>query len=250
MYLLLPIAFISGILTVFSPCVLPILPIVLASGIDGRIQRVRGIITGLVISFTIASLLLATIVRLLHIPADNIRFGAVILLIILGLSMVFPKLWKNTQVFIEKYWKAKPIQQQGNGFGSGFLAGVSLGIVWTPCIGPVVATVATLAALDSFSLISVLIIFFYALGTGVPLYLIAKGGRKVTQKLTFFKQNNEQVRSIFGSVILITAVMIYFSIDRIVQAWTLSVLPTSWTLLASTFENSLHVTNILRQLKK
>jgi len=65
MYLLIPIAFLSGILTVFSPCVLPILPIILSSGIDGDTNRIKGVIVGLVMSFTAASLLLATAVRFL-----------------------------------------------------------------------------------------------------------------------------------------------------------------------------------------
>jgi len=249
MYLLLPIAFISGVLTVFSPCVLPILPIILASGIDGKIARIRGIITGLVISFTIASLLLTAIVSLLHISVDTLRLGAVALLVLLGISMLFPKLYETVQVFIERHWKVQPIQKSGNGFGSGFVTGVSLGIVWTPCIGPVVATVATLAAVNSFSFISVLIAFSYALGTGIPLYFIAKGGSRVTQKLTLFKTRNELVRQIFGIIIIATAFMIYFNVDRTIQAWTLQVLPPSWTQLAGNFENSLHVNSTLKQLK-
>ncbi len=250
MYVLLPIALVSGVLTVFSPCVLPILPIVLASGIDGRIPRIRGMITGLVLSFTLASLFLAALVRLLRIPADTIRLGAVLLLVLLGLSMVFPKLWEKTQWFIEKYWNVKPIHHQGNGFGSGLLTGVSLGVVWTPCVGPVVATIATLVAVNSFSLVAILLLFFYALGTGVPLYVIAKGGRNVTQKLTFFKENHEQVRRLFGIVMLLTALGIYIGADRALQAWTLHVLPSSWTQLAGNFEQWLHVTPILHQLKR
>ncbi|MBI2021533.1 cytochrome c biogenesis protein CcdA, partial [Candidatus Daviesbacteria bacterium] len=169
MLFLIPIAFISGILTVFSPCVLPILPVVLASGIDGNTKRIKGVIAGLVISFTIASLLLATLVRVLGIPADTIRIFAVGLLVIFGLSLVFPIIWEKVQVFIEKFWHFQPKQSKDSGFWGGFLTGVSLGIVWTPCIGPVVAAVATLAAVSNFSYTTVLIAFAYALGTAVPL---------------------------------------------------------------------------------
>ncbi|MBI2596010.1 hypothetical protein HYW46_04740, partial [Candidatus Daviesbacteria bacterium] len=116
MLLLIPIAFISGILTVFSPCVLPILPVVLASGIDGNTKRIKGVIAGLVISFTIASLLLATLVRVLGIPADTIRTLAVALLIVFGLSLVFPIIWEKIQVFIERYWHFGAYQSQGSGF--------------------------------------------------------------------------------------------------------------------------------------
>ncbi|MBI2430882.1 MAG: cytochrome c biogenesis protein CcdA, partial [Candidatus Levybacteria bacterium] len=176
MLLLIPIAFISGILTVFSPCVLPILPAVLASGIDGNTKRIKGVILGLIVSFTIASLLLATIVRVLGIPADTVRTLAVVLLIVFGLSLVFPVIWEKIQVFIERYWHFGFYQNQNSGFWGGFLTGASLGIIWTPCIGPVVAAMATLAAVSSFSFTMVAIVFAYALGTGVPLYFIARGG--------------------------------------------------------------------------
>lgn len=238
MFLLLPIAFISGVLTVFSPCVLPILPIILASGIDGKIWRVRGVIVGLVVSFTIAALLLATVVKAFGIPADTIRNIAVILLVIFGLSMVFPIIWEKALVLIERFWRVRPAQSQDSGFGGGFISGVSLGVVWTPCIGPVVAAVATLAAVNSLSFASVLIVLSYALGTAVPLYFIAKGGRAATAKLGFVKTNNQKIRQIFGVIILTTALFIWTGADRTLQAWTLANLPESWTQLATTFEKS------------
>lgn len=249
MLFLIPIAFISGILTVFSPCVLPILPVILASGIDGNTKRIKGIIAGLIISFTITSLLLATIVRVLGIPADTIRVLAVGLLVVFGISLVFPIIWEKTQIFIERYWKFQPSQSKGSGFWGGFLTGVSLGIVWTPCIGPVVAAVATLAAVSSFSFTAVLIAFAYALGTGIPLYFIAKGGSKASQKLTFFKTENQKIRQIFGIVILGTALFIWSGADRSLQAWTLASLPESWTQLATTFEKSVKVDKKLQELK-
>lgn len=250
MFTLLPIAFISGVLTVFSPCVLPILPIILASGIAGEIQRVRGVITGLVLSFFVASLLLSVVVRIAHISADAIRFGAVILLIVLGITMAFPKLWAKIQFFIETHWKIHPVQKKGNGFIAGFITGVSLGIVWTPCVGPVIATVATLAAVNTFSFISVLIVFSYALGTGIPLYFIAKGGTSVTGRLTFFKKNNEQIRQAFGVIILLTAFGMYWGIDRRIQAWATKTLPSSWTQLGANFEESSNANSLLKNLKK
>ncbi|MDQ3099613.1 MAG: DUF3179 domain-containing protein [bacterium] len=221
----------------------------LASGIDGRIWRIRGMIVGLIVSFTIAALLLATIVKVFGIPADTIRNFAVILLVIFGLSMVFPVISEKVQFFIEKYWKVKPKQNQSNGFGGGFLTGISLGVVWTPCIGPVLATVATLAAVNQFSVWTIVIAFAYALGTGIPLYFIAKGGQKFTSKLTIFKTNNERIRQIFGVIILVTAMFIYLGLDRSLQAWTLQHLPSSWTQLASNFESKLKVDDSLQGLK-
>jgi len=206
-------------------------------------------IAGLVVSFTIASLLLATVVRVLGIPADTVRLFAVGLLIVFGLSLVLPKLWERAQAWIEKYWRFQPSQNKSSGFGGGFITGVSLGIVWTPCIGPVVAAVATLAAVSSFSLSAVFIALAYALGTGVPLYFIAKGGSAVSQKLTFFKKENQKIRQLFGLIILATALFIWTGADRALQAWTLSNLPESWTQLTTTFESSVKVDTQLKELK-
>lgn len=249
MLFLLPIAFISGVLTVFSPCVLPILPIILASGIDGNTRRIKGVIAGLVVSFTIASLLLATIVRVLGIPADTVRLFAVGLLVTFGLSLIFPSVWEKAQGWIEKYWHFKPSQNKNSGYGGGFITGVSLGIVWTPCIGPVVAAVATLAAVSSFSLSAVFIALAYALGTGIPLYFIAAGGSKISSKLSFVKKENQKIRQIFGLIILATALFIWSGADRALQAWTLNNLPESWTQITTTFENGVNVDSQLEKLK-
>jgi cytochrome c biogenesis protein CcdA len=249
MLLLLPIAFISGVLTVFSPCVLPILPIILASGIDGNTRRIKGVIAGLVTSFTIASLLLATVVRVLGVPADAVRLFAVGLLIIFSISLIFPVIWEKTQAWIEMHWKFQPVRSKNNGFAGGFLTGVSLGIVWTPCIGPILAAVATLAAVSSFSLSAVFIALAYAIGTGLPLYFIAKGGSRISSKLSFVKNENKKIRQIFGVIILATALFMWSGADRALQAWTLNNLPESWTQITTTFEDRFNTDSQLDKLR-
>jgi|GEM_PF-1149322 len=238
MLILVLIAFVSGVLTVFSPCVLPILPIVLASGIDGNKKRIQGTVVGLVASFTVASLLLATVVRVLSVSADTVRIFAVGLLIVFAFTLIFPSIWSTIQVWIEKYWHIQP-QKTGEGFWGGVVTGVSLGIVWTPCIGPVLASVATLSAIGSFSISSVFITLAYAVGTGLPLYYIARGGNSLTRKLVIIKRESTKIRQVFGLIVLITALFIWSGADRSLQAWTLSHLPERWTQLPTTFEDAL-----------
>lgn len=235
------IAFISGILTVLSPCVLPILPIILASGIDGKESRVKGIISGLILSFSVASLFLATFVRIFGIGAHTIRLFAIGLLVFLGMSLLIPNIWQNIQVWIEKYWHFTPTQDEDDGFWGGTLTGASLGLVWTPCIGPILASVATLAAIGEFTLNTILVVFSYALGTGSMLFIIAKGGSAVTKKMIFVKKYNQEIRQVFGIVIVATALAIWSGTDRAFQAWTLTNLPESWTQISTQFEKS--VTN-------
>lgn len=238
MIFLLPIAFISGILTVLTPCVLPVLPVILASGVEGKLWRIRGIIVGIILSFTIASLTLAAVVRILGIPADTIRNIAVIFLLIFGLNLVFPQIWNKILSFIERFWRVRPFIPQGKqGFGGGVLTGASLGLVWTPCIGPIVATVATLAAVNSFSAASILLVFTYSAGIGLGLYLIAKGGKNVASRFSFFREKSQFINRIFGLVIIGTAVFIATGGDRALRTWTLSILPKTWTQLPTVFEN-------------
>lgn len=241
MMILIIVAFISGILTTLTPCVLPILPVVLSSGIDGNKKRIKGFILGLIFSFVIISLSLATIVRVFGVPADIVRLFAVWLLIFFGISLVFPIIWEKVQLWIERYWRFQPVQKEGSGFGGGFITGISLGIVWTPCIGPIIATVATLAAVGSFSISMIFILLAYGVGAGIALYYIALGGSAISQKLTFIKNKNKEIRQILGIIILATALFIWSGTDRLFQAWTLSNLPDFWTQLPTKFEESINV---------
>jgi cytochrome c biogenesis protein CcdA len=249
MFILLPIAFVSGLLTVFSPCVLPILPIILASGIDGKTKRIKGIITGLVVSFTLASLLLVTFVRMFGISADLIRDMAVFLLLIIGLNLVFPELWTKIQRNIEKYWRIQPVQKVDDTFLGGFATGVSLGIVWTPCVGPVLATVATLSATQTVTMSTFFITLSYAFGVSAPLYFIAKSGTSLSNRLGFVKKHNQNIRQMFGIVILFTALAMVSGFDRSLQAWTLNALPQSWTQIGTEFESKLNVNQLLKSIK-
>lgn len=249
MSILLPLVFLSGILTAFSPCVLPVLPIVLASGIDGNKKRVNGTIFGLIVSFSIATLALSGVVSTLNISADTLRNFSVAILVILGLVLLFD-VWKFIQQRIEKYFQQPSWSRGGQGFWGGFVSGVALGIVWTPCVGPILAAVSTLAALNKFSLFTVVLAFTYSLGIGLPLWLVARYETKFVSRLNFFKTNPVLVRQVFGAVIIFTALFIYSGFEKRFQEWTLDNLPEEWTQLATTFEDRFEIKDELSDLQE
>jgi len=246
MILLIVIAFVSGILSVLSPCILPILPIVLASGIGGNKSRIRGIIIGLVLSFSFASLVLASLVRMLKIPADTVRLVAVLLLLLLGISLAFHNVWDKIQTLIEKFWRFNPKKHGKGGFWEGLITGISLGIVWTPCVGPILSTTATLAAINAFSSSLILIVISYAIGIALPMYAFAKGGNKAISSLGFIKSENTNIRKIFGVIIIITAISILFGIDKSIQSWTIKHLPNNWVNITTAFEKRFNIREILQ----
>ena len=146
-------AFLSGIVTVASPCVLPVLPFLLSGAIGGRL-RPYGIITGFILSFTVFTLLLSTIVRVLNIPPDATRLISVGLLLAFGLTLLIPALHTvyerfstqsvsrlNTGGQISSSKNSGP--DSSNGFVGGVMVGGTLGLLWTPCVGPIMSAVIT-----------------------------------------------------------------------------------------------------------
>ncbi len=244
------IALFSGFLTVLSPCVLPILPIILANGLEKNRKKTTFLIFGIVLSFIASSLSLSLIVQFLGVPAALLRNVAVFLLVIIGLLFLMPPIESYLQNFLEKGWFFKPLKLKNKDslFGS-FLIGISLGFVWVPCVGPILATVATLAALNSLSIFSLLVALSYALGIGLALYLVSKGSSYILARFKFFKTAQAKTKKIFGLVVILTAFFIFFNLDRVIQSWTLSNLPSAWTQLPSRFESKFSVLDIITNTK-
>ena len=139
MLILLAIGFVAGIVTALSPCVLPVLPIVLAGGATGR--RPLAIVAGIVVSFTVFTLFAAWLLDLLGLPQDLLRNLAIALLLLVALTLLVPQVGELI---------ARPLQaltRRGSGdLGGGFFLGASLGLVFVPCAGPVLAAVTVIAA--------------------------------------------------------------------------------------------------------
>lgn len=246
MFILLPIAFVAGVLTSFTPCALPVLPVILASGLEKR-KRTAGTIIGLVTVFVLMTVLLSTIVKATGISAESIRAGSIAVLFILGLMLIFPQIWEKIQHKIELYWKPPTLGKYRQDFLGGFLTGGSLGVVWTPCVGPIVASVTALTATAPLSLAAWSIAISYGLGIGLSLAFIAYGGHGAMSKLGILRKSHQDVRKIFGVVIIITAIFLFSGGDRALRAWATERLPRWWSQSGTLFQDN---TSVQEQLKK
>ena len=248
MLLLLIFSLLSGVVTVLSPCVLPVLPIVLSSSAASGKRRPLGVITGLIISFSFFTLAISQIVRWLGLSAQTLRILAITVIGLLGLSMIVPKFneWVERALsFIPRMANNKP--RQGSGFWPGFLTGLSLGLVWAPCAGPILASVTALAATQQISFASVLVVVAYAVGAGIPLLAIAYGGRSLINKVPALSNNLGRVQQVFGVVMILTAFLIAVNVDVMVTAWLTDRLPGLSSSLSS-FESSQSVSQQLQNL--
>jgi cytochrome c biogenesis protein CcdA/thiol-disulfide isomerase/thioredoxin len=202
MAILIPIAFAAGVLTAFSPCVLPVLPIILAGGgTSATPRRPYAIVAGLVTFFTLFTLAGAWIWSQLHIDAKyQIRIGAVMLLV-LALTLILPKAGE----LLERPFAFLTRRRVGD-MGGGFVLGAGLGLVFVPCAGPVLTAVITNVGGHTVGLRTVVLALLYALGLAVPLLLIAQGSRRTAMS---FRAHAQTVRIVAGVLIAAVAVVLY-----------------------------------------
>ncbi len=211
MALLAGIAFIAGMVTAVSPCVLPVLPIVFAGGVTGGPRRPYAIVAGLVVSFTAFTLAATALLSALGLPSDLLRNVAVGVVAAMGLSLLVPRLGD----LLERPFRALGRRGPGD-VGGGFLLGASLGLLFTPCAGPVIAAVATVAATERFTVSAVLVTLAYGLGAGVVLLALAIAARRGLS-LAPLRTRAPAVRRALGGLIVGVAVLMALGVDTRLQ---------------------------------
>lgn len=238
--LLILFAFIAGIVTVLSPCILPLLPIILSSSqTHGGKRRPVGIVLGFIASFTFFTLFLSSIVRLTGIPSTLFRNVSIIILLIFGISMVVEafqtKVERLFQVFISK----TPNTSQQTGFFGGIVIGLSLGLLWTPCVGPILASIISLALSGTVTAHSIVITLAYATGTAIPMFGIILAGSTALERISFLKRNTITIRKGFGIIMILVAIAIFFNVDRKIQTLFINAFPSYGTNLTKIEDVSL-----------
>ena len=249
MMLLIAFAFLAGVVTILSPCILPILPIILSSTIGGQNtgkSRPMGVVIGFVLSFTFFTLFLSTIVRLSGISADALRLVSVLVIAGFGVSLLIPQFQVLLERLFSKLAGFIPSNQNRTGFGGGLLIGFSVGLLWTPCVGPILASVISLAITGTVTFDAFLITLAYSLGTAVPMFLIILGGQNVLRRVPWLLANLVNIQKLFGILMILTAIGIFFNVDRKFQTFVLEKFPQYGVGLTKFEDNEL----IKNQLQK
>ena len=237
MILLILFAFLAGVVTILSPCILPILPVILSSSLTGSKKRPLGVVTGFIISFTFFTLFLSLIVKSLGIPGDALRSFSIIIILIFGLGLLLPNFQALLERFFTYFSRFSPKLKEDSGFVGGVLIGASIGLVWTPCVGPILASIISLAITGSVSGQAALITFSYSLGTAIPMLAIVYGGRNLLNKVPWLTRNTVKIQKAFGVLMILTALAIFFNIDRKFQTFILDKFPNYGTGLTSFEDN-------------
>jgi cytochrome c biogenesis protein CcdA/thiol-disulfide isomerase/thioredoxin len=212
MVVLIGIGLAAGFVTAISPCVLPVLPIVLAGGASGGTRRPYAIVAGLIATFTVSVLVAAWLLSLLGLPDDLLRNISIALLFVVAATLVFPRVG----VLLERPFLFLTRRRSGD-LGGGFLLGASLGFVFVPCAGPVLGVVSSQAAMHRIGWKLVALTLAYAVGAAVPLLAIALGARRTVGSVSFVRSHAVTVRRALGIAMAATAVAILFDVPQHLQ---------------------------------
>jgi cytochrome c biogenesis protein CcdA/thiol-disulfide isomerase/thioredoxin len=215
--MLVLVGLVGGVITGLSPCVLPVLPVVLlggGAGQDGEPARRRPylVVLGLTLSFAVFTLFGSLILASLQLPGDTIRWLGLALLVLVGLGLLVPPLGH----LLERPFYRFPQRLAGTG-GNGFILGVALGAVFVPCAGPVLAAITVAGATGHIGLRTIGLTLGFAVGTAVPLLAFALAGRGISQRLGAFRRHQGVFRAVSGAVMIVLAVLLTFNLSDIIQ---------------------------------
>jgi cytochrome c biogenesis protein CcdA/thiol-disulfide isomerase/thioredoxin len=236
MFTLVLIGFLGGLITGISPCILPVLPVIFFSGTQtarsdsvadagGSIAtavktkpslsetlRPYRVIAGLVLSFSLVTLLGTALLSLLHLPQDAIRWAGLIALTAIGLGLIFPRF----EEILEKPFARIPQLQMSQG-KSGFGLGLALGVLYVPCAGPVLAAIVVAGAMGSIGLDTIALTVSFAIGAALPLLFFALAGQRVAERVGTFRRHQRRIRLIGGITMLVFAVALVFNVPAKLQ---------------------------------
>lgn len=220
-------AILAGILTIAAPCTLPMLPILLGASI-GRSSQLRPamIALGFVVSFSAVALLLGALTRLFDFDPNVLREAAAILLLGFGLLMLWPAPFEWLSIRLNGWLNLGAAGVQREGALDGLVLGTTLGLVWTPCAGPVLGSILTLVATSKNLAWAGTLLVAYAIGAAIPMLAIAYGGQAATTRVRSLARISPRLQQGFGMVVIAFALAAYFQYDTLIVAWLTGFYPT------------------------
>lgn len=242
MFTLALIGLLGGLITGISPCILPVLPVIFFSGgaqsarrrskgADGaaagdtvtaqvapgeqpEVSRWRPylVILGLVISFSLATLLGSLLLNLLGLPQDVLRWAGIVVLLLIGTGLIVPRF----QHLLEKPFSRIPQRAVGTD-RSGIGLGLALGVVYVPCAGPVLAAIAVAGSTGRIGVETVVLTLSFAIGAAVPLLVFALAGRRVAERVAAFRSRQRAIRATGGALMIALAIGLVFNVPQLLQ---------------------------------
>jgi len=221
------IGILGGLITGISPCILPVLPVIFLSGgaqsaRAGAAQpdapkpvsrwRPYQVILGLVVSFSLFTLVGSFLLALAHLPQDVLRWAGIVVLILIGVGLIVPAF----QHIIEKPFSWIPQRNVGTDRG-GFVLGFALGAVYVPCAGPVLAAITVAGSTGKIGMDTIVLTLSFAIGAALPLLIFALAGRRVAERVKTFRKRQKLIRTVGGVTMIALSIALIFNLPQYLQ---------------------------------
>jgi cytochrome c-type biogenesis protein len=181
----LPIAYVAGVVSILSPCVLPILPVVLGGALSAGRHGPAALVSGLIVAFTATGMAIATLSISIGFPPDLFSKIAAGVMMLFGIVLVSAPLQRAFAVAAEhatQRWNQDVAAFSPQGVSGQFVLGLLLGAVWTPCVGPTLGAAVALAAQGHHLAYAASAMFLFALGIATPLLVLTMGARATVSR--------------------------------------------------------------------
>jgi cytochrome c-type biogenesis protein len=216
------LAFTAGVLTIAAPCTLPVLPALVGTSL-GQTSRARPIFIalGFILAFAAATLVFSAITDILGFDQNSLRTLAVVLLLVFGVLLLWPAPfeWLAARATGPLATRVLNRVPQTSGIGGGLLLGATLGLVWTPCAGPVLASILTVIATSANRSEAGALLVIYAIGASLPLLAVAYGGQAISTRLRGVARVSRHLQQAFGIAVIVFALATWWQYDVVLTAW-------------------------------
>ncbi len=220
------LVFLAGVVTIMKPCCLPLVPVVF-SGSAGHRLRPVAICSGLALSFTAMGVLVSAFGAVFASFTDSLRSIAILFIIGMGavlfdddINMEFTKIsgaiTQGIRQYVGSITRYSNLNMPEGGITGGFFLGMSLGVLWIPCVGPILGAVLALVASVGNISYGAGMLFVYSVGMSLPMLSIAYYGKKATGRYQWFVRHGTELKKLSGLVLIVVGIMLLFNIDKLI----------------------------------
>jgi cytochrome c biogenesis protein CcdA len=231
----LALAFAAGLLSTLSPCVVPLLPILVASALHQHRFGLWALAAGLALSFTAVGLFVATIGVAIGIDSTVLHRVAGAMLVVFGAVMAWPRLQAGFALATARVsgaGNALLARVGGEGAGGQLVVGLLLGVVWTPCVGPTLGAASTLAASGQRLGEVALLMLVFGIGAATPLLVLGTLSRRLPMR---WLGSAETARRVLGAALVAIGLVIVLGADKALETWLVEHSPDALTRLTTRF---------------
>jgi cytochrome c-type biogenesis protein len=232
------LALLGGLLTSLSPCVIPLLPLVVGSAGSRHRLGPLALCAGLILSFSVLGVVIAVAIKAFSFDPGVIRTAGAVLLMVFGVLSLLPASGVISRLLAPLASRASSVAARADqaGLVGNFLVGSLLGAIWSPCAGPTLGSAIGLVTQSATLFQGWVLMFAFGMGASLPLLAVAYGSRSLFQanrnKLAGL---SAKAKPIFGVILIFVSVGIASGGDKKLEAALLRHLPESWVDLTTRF---------------